>query len=351
MMFSILVCNIYTIIYVWDSVCCCSRKNQFTIVPILVGSLSPDKEQQYGAIFSSYLASPENLFVVSSDFCHWGQSVMLKWKQHSPCLFCIQFVCTFHLLIWFCLFSPLSCLFGIEFVCPFTLVIWCSVCFSSYPAYLVSSLFPPLSCFFGVQFIFLLTLFICAQFMFPLTLLFWSSVCFSSYPTYLFSIQFVFPLTLPTYLVFSLFFLLLFCFECFTLPCLHGVSLFPTLPVLFGVGVEFGSPLTLLIWCSFCFSPYPAYLVFILFLPLPCLFGVHFVSPLILLIWCSFCFSLYHAYLVFILFLPLPCLFGVHLCGNRNKNIYQIWVGDKVICVEVEMEEFTKTRWMLVRSF
>lgn len=239
MMCSVLACNIYTIISVWDSVCCCSRKNQFTIVPILVGSLSPDKEQQYGAIFSSYLASPENLFVVSSDFCHWGQSVMLKWKQHPPCLFCIQFVCTFHLLIWFCLFSPLPCLFGIEFVCPFTLVIWCSVCFSSYPAYFVLS--------------------------------------FSPY---------------PAYLVFSL---------------------FPTLLVLFGVDVEFGSPLTLLI-CSFCFSPYPAYLVFALFL-------------------------------------PLPCLFGVHLCGNRNKNVYQIQVGDKVICVEVEMEEFTKTWWMLARSF
>ncbi|KAK7473680.1 hypothetical protein BaRGS_00035077 [Batillaria attramentaria] len=50
-----------------------SRRNQFTIVPILVGSLSPEKEQQYGAILSSYLANPENLFVVSSDFCHWGK--------------------------------------------------------------------------------------------------------------------------------------------------------------------------------------------------------------------------------------------------------------------------------------
>ncbi|XP_025105159.1 protein MEMO1-like isoform X3 [Pomacea canaliculata] len=50
-----------------------SRRNQFTIIPILVGSLSPEKEQQYGAILSSYLADPENLFVVSSDFCHWGK--------------------------------------------------------------------------------------------------------------------------------------------------------------------------------------------------------------------------------------------------------------------------------------
>nr|CAI5867676.1 unnamed protein product [Callosobruchus analis] len=47
-------------------------KNQFTIVPILVGSLSPDREACYGRILSSYLADPKNLFIISSDFCHWG---------------------------------------------------------------------------------------------------------------------------------------------------------------------------------------------------------------------------------------------------------------------------------------
>lgn len=50
-----------------------SRRNQFTIVPILVGSLTAGKEQQYGAILSRYLANKDNLFVVSSDFCHWGR--------------------------------------------------------------------------------------------------------------------------------------------------------------------------------------------------------------------------------------------------------------------------------------
>jgi hypothetical protein len=51
----------------------CSKQNQFTIVPILVGSLSIEKEQEYGAILSQYLANPENFFVISSDFCHWGE--------------------------------------------------------------------------------------------------------------------------------------------------------------------------------------------------------------------------------------------------------------------------------------
>jgi protein MEMO1, putative len=46
---------------------------QFTIVPVLVGSLYADKETLYGKIFAPYLTNPENLFVFSSDFCHWGK--------------------------------------------------------------------------------------------------------------------------------------------------------------------------------------------------------------------------------------------------------------------------------------
>lgn len=42
-------------------------------MPVLVGSLSPEREASYGRIFSRYLAEPQNLFIISSDFCHWGQ--------------------------------------------------------------------------------------------------------------------------------------------------------------------------------------------------------------------------------------------------------------------------------------
>ena len=49
------------------------NNRDFTVVPILVGSLSPDKESKYGRIFAKYLSDPSNLFVISSDFCHWGQ--------------------------------------------------------------------------------------------------------------------------------------------------------------------------------------------------------------------------------------------------------------------------------------
>lgn len=43
-----------------------------TLVPILVGTLSPESEQYYGHLLASYLDNPENLFIISSDFCHWG---------------------------------------------------------------------------------------------------------------------------------------------------------------------------------------------------------------------------------------------------------------------------------------
>ncbi|KAI8976201.1 MEMO1 family [Pilobolus umbonatus] len=48
------------------------RIDQMTIVPIMVGSILNPKERMYGQILAPYLKDPENLFVISSDFCHWG---------------------------------------------------------------------------------------------------------------------------------------------------------------------------------------------------------------------------------------------------------------------------------------
>nr|CAG4641046.1 EOG090X09ZA [Eulimnadia texana] len=55
----------------------------FTIVPILVGSLSPEREGLYGRILSKYLEDPQNLFVISSDFCHWGQRFRYTYYDKS----------------------------------------------------------------------------------------------------------------------------------------------------------------------------------------------------------------------------------------------------------------------------
>jgi AmmeMemoRadiSam system protein B len=43
-----------------------------TLVPVMVGNTAPAVEKAYGILFSSYLADPTSIFVVSSDFCHWG---------------------------------------------------------------------------------------------------------------------------------------------------------------------------------------------------------------------------------------------------------------------------------------
>ena len=56
----------------------CSKKDQFKIVPILVGSLNSESEAKYGKILSKYLVRPDNFFVISSDFCHWGKFLDLR---------------------------------------------------------------------------------------------------------------------------------------------------------------------------------------------------------------------------------------------------------------------------------
>lgn len=48
------------------------KGQQFTIVPIVVGALSAKEEATYGALLASYFQDPDNFFVISSDFCHWG---------------------------------------------------------------------------------------------------------------------------------------------------------------------------------------------------------------------------------------------------------------------------------------
>lgn len=60
-----------------------SYKDQFTIVPVLVGSISPDQEALYGDIFAQHFTDPQNLFVISSDFCHWGQRFHYTYYDKS----------------------------------------------------------------------------------------------------------------------------------------------------------------------------------------------------------------------------------------------------------------------------
>ncbi|KAL1131192.1 hypothetical protein AAG570_010810 [Ranatra chinensis] len=65
------VLNIFRYVY-FSKIIFYRYKDRLTIVPILVGSLGPEREATYGRVLGRYLAEPHNLFVVSSDFCHWG---------------------------------------------------------------------------------------------------------------------------------------------------------------------------------------------------------------------------------------------------------------------------------------
>lgn len=44
----------------------------FTIIPIMVGSIDAKAEEYYGKIFAQYFDRDDCLFIISTDFCHWG---------------------------------------------------------------------------------------------------------------------------------------------------------------------------------------------------------------------------------------------------------------------------------------
>jgi AmmeMemoRadiSam system protein B len=46
---------------------------EVTIVPILVGFMDSPSRKHYAQLFSQYLEDESNFFIVSSDFCHWGE--------------------------------------------------------------------------------------------------------------------------------------------------------------------------------------------------------------------------------------------------------------------------------------
>ncbi|KAL6877062.1 MEMO1 family [Trichoderma novae-zelandiae] len=53
-----------------------------SIVPIIVGSTNRAEEKNIGRLLLSYLKDEENAFVISSDFCHWGDR--FDYAVHAP---------------------------------------------------------------------------------------------------------------------------------------------------------------------------------------------------------------------------------------------------------------------------
>mmetsp|Transcript_4246 Transcript_4246/g.5865 ORF Transcript_4246/g.5865 Transcript_4246/m.5865 type:complete len:301 (-) Transcript_4246:88-990(-) len=46
---------------------------QFKVVCLMIGATSKAQEEEYGRVLAPYLDDPQYFFVISSDFCHWGQ--------------------------------------------------------------------------------------------------------------------------------------------------------------------------------------------------------------------------------------------------------------------------------------
>eukprot|EP00042_Codosiga_hollandica_P041575 m.371994 g.371994 ORF g.371994 m.371994 type:complete len:320 (-) comp56143_c0_seq14:1947-2906(-) len=60
------------------------RGQEFTIVPILVGNLSPKNERAYAELLRPFFEEPTSFFVISSDFCHWGSMLALPRSLVLP---------------------------------------------------------------------------------------------------------------------------------------------------------------------------------------------------------------------------------------------------------------------------
>lgn len=59
------------------------RGQEFTIVPILVGALDSTQEAAFGKLLRPFFSHPQNAFVVSSDFCHWGSRFRYQYLDGS----------------------------------------------------------------------------------------------------------------------------------------------------------------------------------------------------------------------------------------------------------------------------
>ncbi len=49
----------------------------------MVGNVSSDKEKMYGELLAKYFLQPNTVFVISSDFCHWGRCIEKKQRKRK----------------------------------------------------------------------------------------------------------------------------------------------------------------------------------------------------------------------------------------------------------------------------
>ena len=49
------------------------RANDLKLVPLMVGDVAEDKYRHYAEVLLPLFMDERTVFIVSSDFCHWGQ--------------------------------------------------------------------------------------------------------------------------------------------------------------------------------------------------------------------------------------------------------------------------------------
>lgn len=52
------------------------------LIPILIGNTTPTLEQEYGRLLAPHLADPTSIFIISSDFAHWG--TRFRYTYYRP---------------------------------------------------------------------------------------------------------------------------------------------------------------------------------------------------------------------------------------------------------------------------
>ena len=60
------------------------KDRQVKIVPIMVGSLTYDDIKRVSKAFKKYSDDPRTLFIISSDFCHWGKRFGYQYLPEIP---------------------------------------------------------------------------------------------------------------------------------------------------------------------------------------------------------------------------------------------------------------------------
>jgi len=48
------------------------REKDFKLIPLMVGQTTLDQDRKFAKLLVDYYKDPKTLFVISSDFCHWG---------------------------------------------------------------------------------------------------------------------------------------------------------------------------------------------------------------------------------------------------------------------------------------